>query len=820
MSPAEKTVSLTTPPHDSAIAAYWQWEVIGQKMECSDQLCTILGRLPEEMASITCIDDFIACFATDGQQQISVGFQACLEQNMHFSGNFPITKKAGDIVTVCIQATPFIRDGVTVRIIGTVTERTNPVLPGPAEEEIILKSVRDKELLERDQLFRLISDNATDLLWAYDLQTGKYTYSSPSVTRLCGRTQEEMLTLGLFDVLTPEAAQKAAAELHYRIQAIEAGDESAIQSGVYAFDELRKDGSVYQTEVMVALVRNESGQVTGVVGITRDVTERLRNERKKQDFEKNIYESQKRESIGRIASGIAHELNSTLTPLIGYTEYLMDMMLNSDEERTLLDEVYASVMKARDLVSQLVDFSLQQHLSFKPLDINSEINSCEHLLRGFLRNSIGIRFRLSGNLPLIKGDSGKIRQVIMNLAANAQDAMPDGGTLTIETRLAEHDDFQAGANGMTPGTHVEIIVSDTGTGITQDIIPLIFEPFFTTKQTGAASGLGLSSVSGVIGQHQGTINVASRIGEGSSFTISLPVPEEKHYRAQSSTSNKAIRITEWRAPSAPGTDGKNAKNEKRKPALAGEMKQDMQVRENLLRSALEAERQSKELQHRFLTMISHEYRTPLSIISANLEILELQEADHHYGNELELGKMKRAVHRLVEVMEISLERGRLFDPRTKAEFMRFEISPLLALQLDDIRVIWPERLFTYTDGMVGHMVFGDTQYLKTAFFNLLDNAQKYSSHNSPIDIETCIEGSEAIIRICNQGHTLSKKESEQVFEKYSRGTTSTNTSGAGIGLWLVREIIEQHGGTVTLESTSNGIEATVRLPLADYGDDS
>ena len=503
----------------------------------------------------------------------------------------------------------------------------------------------------------------------------------------------------------------------------------------------------------------------------------------------------------------------------------MDMMLNSDEERTLLDEVYASVMKARDLVSQLVDFSLQQQLSFKPVDINSEINNCEHLLRGFLRDNIGISFRLSGNMPLLEGDSGKIRQVIMNLAANAQDAMPDGGTLTIETRLAEYDDHHANTEAVRQATHVELIVSDTGAGISQDILPLIFEPFFTTKQTGAASGLGLSSVSGVVRQHRGSINVDSRTGKGSTFTISLPLPEKEHYRVTSSnreeapsvTPNKSLNISEWRAPATSGTQGSS---EKKKLTPAGDMKADMHVRENLLRAAIEAERHSKELQHRFLTMISHEYRTPLAVIIANLEILELQDASHHYGYELELSKMKRAAHRLVEVMEISLERGRLFDPRTKAEFTRLEISLLIAVQLDDIRVIWPERTFACSDGIGGHMVFGDTQYLKTALFNLLDNAQKYSSHDSLIAIETCIEGNDAVIRICNQGSALSKKESEQVFEKYIRGTASTNTSGAGIGLWLVREIIEQHGGTVTLESTNNSIEAAVRLPLADYGDDA
>ncbi len=769
----------------------------------------MLGAQPEESEVPTGLDLFAECLSKDERQRLDESIEECLREGSSFSEEFDAVRRSGEALKLRFDASPFILQGEIIRIIGTVTEITCET-----QDDLILKEFQQKELIERDQLFRLISDNTSDLLWAYDLQTGKYTYSSPSVTRFCGRTQEEMLTLGLFDVLTPDSAGKAAAELQYRMQAIAAGEESAITSGHYEFDEVRKDGSIFQTEVNVALACNESHQITGVVGISRDITERVRNQRKKQEFERNIYESQKRQSIGRIAAGIAHEINNTLTPVIGFTEQLIGSSDSGTEKRAILGTIYESVMRSRDLVSQLVDFNLEQNLSLKPIDLDQEILSCEPLLRGFLSKNIAIRFLPLNHRAMIKGDGAKIRQVIMNLAANAQDAMPDGGTLTIETAVVNLDEAEALTRGIAAGPCAELRISDTGSGIPPELLPQIFDPFFTTKQIGTGSGLGLAAVAGVIKQHEGHISVVSPAGQGCTVTILLPLPAGEPAgalppaeRAMQSLSHHSIMRAEREARSENDSDN---------PAAPDELK----IRENQLREALEAERQAGELQRRFLTLVSHEYRTPLAVISANLDILELQEKGLQCGHGGEVSKMKRAVNRLVEVMEISLERGRLYDPRTKAEFRRFEISTKLSEQLDDIRVIWPERAFTYADSLGNHMIFGDSGYLKTALFNLLDNAQKYSPAGTPIEISSCIEGDDAVLRIHNQGYFVSPQEGELLFGKYIRGTTSHNTSGAGIGLWLVREIIEQHSGTVHLEGNESGILATVRLPLADYRSDS
>ncbi|NTV01779.1 MAG: PAS domain S-box protein [Chlorobiaceae bacterium] len=788
-------------------------------LDVSDELYTILGYDPGELPVDSSSDLLLSLLSKHDFQDFELVISECMELGNPLSRNLMAKTKTGEAIQIYVTVTPFVRDGKVAKVIGTLAETPShePQDRPPSNFAMEGSTINghEKELQEKDELFRLISDNSIDLLWAYDLHTGKYTYSSPSVTRICGRTQNEMLQLGLFDVLTPESAQRAAIELQTRIKAIEDGDENAISSGIYGFDELRKDGSVFQSEVMVSLVRNRAGHVTGVVGITRDVTERLKNERKQLEFERNLFVSQKRESIGRIATGIANQLNHALKPIIEYTEYLKDpnLVINSDEQRTLLGTVSGAALRAKDLLNQLLDLNQLQSHEFRPIDLNGEVKKCEPLLRGFLRDDINICFWTVGDLPLVHGDSAKIRQVVMNLATNAQDAMPEGGTITIETKLVDYDKDQTETKGVLVGRYVELVVSDTGTGVSPDILPFIFEPFFTTRHSELKSGLGLSSVMGIVKQHKGYIDVDSHIGKGSKFTVTLPIYAGEMSGSTATDADPGHTETTPRAEEL--ADRQANRDNLSSTAFIESLSTELELRETRLRAALEAERQAGELQHRFLTMISHEYRTPLAVISTNLDILELQNSLHQINNSVELNKMRRAVHRLVEVMDISLGRGRLYDPKTKAEFRHVPIKLLISSQIEDIRTIWPERIFNYNDGLEDDQVFGDAQYLKTAFFNLLDNAQKYSPANTPVNIMTLKEDHGLVIRIFNKGQ-MGKEECDLLFGKYIRGKSSNNTSGAGIGLWLVREIIEQHNGSVALENGEDGIAATVRLPLSGF----
>lgn len=248
--------------------------------------------------------------------------------------------------------------------------------------------------------------------------------------------------------------------------------------------------------------------------------------------------------------------------------------------------------------------------------------------------------------------------------------------------------------------------------------------------------------------------------------------------------------------------------------LAGEMTHELQKSKNKLEVSLASELLARERQHRFITMLSHEYRTPLAIIRGNLDIMELKEIDGHGEHETELKKMKRAVKRLVEVMEVSLEANRLSDPQERNELQPVRLSAFMASLLDDTRTLWAERSFVYSEDASSHIIQGEPEHLKTALVNLLDNALKYSPPDTPIIIECKAEAGKVIIRIFNYGSGITLAEEEQLFEKYRRGRSS-NTTGAGIGLWLVRQIVEQHHGHVTLTGTASGVMATVSLPLLD-----
>ncbi len=240
------------------------------------------------------------------------------------------------------------------------------------------------------------------------------------------------------------------------------------------------------------------------------------------------------------------------------------------------------------------------------------------------------------------------------------------------------------------------------------------------------------------------------------------------------------------------------------------------LRESELKSVeLAMERVATERQQRFLTMVSHEYRTPLSIIRSSLDVMELRVNRQYPEKSSDLDKMKRAVRRLVEVMEVSLEKSRLSDSREKEGRVRTLLAPFMASEIEDVRALWPKRTFTFAISLTSHAINAEKHYLATALFNLLDNAQKYSPPDSPIEVDCHGEGGEVVIRVQNQSNDILTNETEQLFKKYQRGSNSRHTNGSGLGLWLVQEIIQRHHGSVRLEKSGDLMVVTVRLPLAD-----
>jgi len=245
----------------------------------------------------------------------------------------------------------------------------------------------------------------------------------------------------------------------------------------------------------------------------------------KAKIEEQVKQDQKVESIGRLAGGVAHDLNNLLSPVLGYSELLVSQF-EDEKSKQQVRQIYKAGSKAKKLVQQLLAFSKKQKLEYKPVNLNELFGEFKNLLRRTIREDITIILNESNTPPIVMADPVQIEQVLMNLSINAQDAMEDGGDLTIELSLVDLDNTpETKYHNIAPGKWVQLAVSDVGCGMEKEIQNQIFDPFFTTKGE-LGTGLGLSTVHGIVNQHQGDIIVYSEAGEGTTFKVYLPYCEE------------------------------------------------------------------------------------------------------------------------------------------------------------------------------------------------------------------------------------------------------------------------------------------------------
>jgi two-component system, cell cycle sensor histidine kinase and response regulator CckA len=266
--------------------------------------------------------------------------------------------------------------------------------------------------------------------------------------------------------------------------------------------------------VIVAVQRDANGRASSIISVSRDVTERKR-------LEAQLQQAQKMEAVGRLAGGIAHDFNNMLTAVKAYSEFLLEDLDQADARRTDVQEIAKAADRAASLTRQLLAFSRKQVLQPQPLDLNDVVEGMEKMLRRLIGEDVQIVTRLESDLRLVEADPSQIEQVIMNLAVNARDAMPDGGTITIETRNETFEHIEPDW-AIAPGAYVALVITDTGIGMDAQIRAQIFEPFFTTKPVGQGTGLGLSTVYGIIKQSGGHVSVVSEPGHGSTFEVYLP----------------------------------------------------------------------------------------------------------------------------------------------------------------------------------------------------------------------------------------------------------------------------------------------------------
>lgn len=368
-----------------------------------------------------------------------------------------------------------------------------------AVEKMQVSEMRFRSLVDslHDVVFTLGTDKRVNGIYG-----GKRTTRTAPLESYIGKTAGEVMSPEVA-ILHDEAADRALRG----------------ESATYEWQaSLGADMRHFTTEIMP--LRGPNGAIRGVVGITRDRTDQVLREQALSEVHDQLRQSQRLEALGQLAGGVAHDFNNLLTVIMTYAAMLhADSVPGTDESRSI-EEIRLASERAAALTRQLLAFSRRQVLQPRPLDLNDTVRTVERMLRRLLPPDIIFETNLETPLATVMADVGQMEQVLVNLALNARDAMPEGGRLTISTANVSASAARSGTS--FPGAHVRVTVRDTGVGMSPETMSKVFEPFFTTKGFGKGTGLGLATVYGIIEQSGGRVTVESEVGRGTTFSIRLP----------------------------------------------------------------------------------------------------------------------------------------------------------------------------------------------------------------------------------------------------------------------------------------------------------
>jgi len=371
-------------------------------------------------------------------------------------------------------------------------------------------------LQESENRYRLLAENVSDIIWVCDPDL-RYTYVSASVERMLGYSVADMLGRRLDELLAPGSAEALREALSRRALK---DPESAPGELTQELEHCRSDGTTVWCEVKMTFLTEHDRRPARILGVTRDITER-------RELERQFRQANKMQGLGQLAGGVAHHFNNLLTVINGYSQFMINALESDDPLRRDAESILKAGRRAAELTRQLLDFSRRREAHPEVINLNALLRKTADMLSTVIGENVRLQLDLADDLPPVKVDPGQIEQVVLNLAVNARDAMPEGGTLTLGTRLAEPDEVrEAGWSGTESRRYVTLLVSDTGCGMTPEVREHVFEPFFTTKEIGEGTGLGLATVYGIVTLAGGHIDIDTAVGEGTTVYVYLPAANE------------------------------------------------------------------------------------------------------------------------------------------------------------------------------------------------------------------------------------------------------------------------------------------------------
>lgn len=470
---------------------------------------------------VSCCNDIVSdsAFAPWREPALQRGYRSCAA--------LPLKRgKAGcQGVLVVYSDVVDIFDAEALLVLESVAGNISLALEAQVREQQRVEA--EASLRESQERFSEMADNIGEIFYNYDVINGRLLYANRTYERIWGLTMEHIYAnpTAYLDSVHPDDRPRAEAAFYDQL----AGKETNVE-----FRVVRPDSSECWVHEHGVPVLDAHGEVERIVGTMRDITERKL-------LEQQFFRTQRMESLGTLAGGIAHDLNNVLAPIIMSIE-LLKMQEENPMRRSILDTIEASAQRGAGMVKQVLSFARGVEGRQVDMQVSHLVTEIEKIANETFPKNLQIRNRVDANLWVVRGDPTQLHQVLLNLAVNARDAMPLGGTLVFSAQNIVLDAAYAAMNlEARPGPHVLIEVEDSGTGMTADVLDRIFEPFYTTKEMGKGTGLGLSTTLAIIKSHGGFIRVRSELGKGSRFSIYLPAQQDRYVLEESDPAHKLPR---------------------------------------------------------------------------------------------------------------------------------------------------------------------------------------------------------------------------------------------------------------------------------------